>query len=443
MRRERVGDAFVAVLIAASCAFVSAPARGASPADVAPLSASARWRAVVLKGAALPQLNGAEETHLEVLAIHGGRPEPIPFQVDEMLPDGRYALPDGPEPLADDSPGILDCDDEVAMMLSDLGERAGAAARAGLPAGALEIEVLDLLTGARRWAYIAAVANPRLSAVHYVSYDAGEARVDGAGYRMTFRGDFPIALELKGASGETSPSLIEGSEVHVSAKVLTVFKLRISGEGVSNRVLAWHLGPIRLIRRVAHSVKLILGIKSPEVASSEIFYRDYAQDAFVARVLWLPRVLFGDVRVRTWLDFVGLRGFSLWWSGMNRSPLRLDQPDPALVDEIQRDPPHVSWLAMRGGGKTIIQTFTPSPDLDVIRLQLYYCDGTSPSAASQGCAGATLHVGYLMTGWENLAAGTHRLNSLLLVLPDDADPSRLARELASEAVVSINPVSPP
>ncbi|MFZ1119482.1 MAG: hypothetical protein WAN81_04545, partial [Candidatus Binataceae bacterium] len=94
----------------------------ASPALADPLKSN--WRTIVLKGAAMPQLVGNPESHLEMLALHDGRLAPIPFQVDEVLPDGRYALSDGPAPLADDSPGILDRDDEIAMMLSDLGDRA-------------------------------------------------------------------------------------------------------------------------------------------------------------------------------------------------------------------------------------------------------------------------------------------------------------------------------
>ena len=68
-------------------------------------------------------------------------------------------------------------------------------------------------------------------------------------------------------------------------------------------------------------MKLIFGIKSPPVLSEEIFYRDRAEDSFAARVLWLPRLFFSDVRVRTWLDFVGLDGFALAWTGMGWQPL--------------------------------------------------------------------------------------------------------------------------
>ena len=88
---------------------------------------------------------------------------------------------------------------------------------------------------------------------------------------MTFRGDFPIGLALSDGRGNLSPSLIEGSQVQVTAQVLMLFRLRLNANGVANHVLAWHGGPIRLIRRVSHSVKLIFGIKSPSVLSEEIF----------------------------------------------------------------------------------------------------------------------------------------------------------------------------
>ncbi len=431
----------VALALAMACA-----ACVASPALADP--ATSVWRTIVLKGAAMPRLLGSAESHLEVLALHDGHLAPIPFQVDEVLPDGRYALPDGPEPLADDSPGILDRDDEIAMMLSDLGDRASPA-QGELPSDAIEVETLDAAGGARRYAYIAAVPSPHLSPVSYVSYDPAHNRVTGGSYRMTFRGDFPIGLALRDGRGDLSPSLIEGSQVQVTGLVLMLFKLRLNANGVANSVLAWHGGPIRLIRRVSHSVKLVFGIKSPRVLSEESFYREYAEDSFVARVLWVPRLFFGDVRVRTWLDFTGLHGFTLSWSGMERQPFEPGSGSAMVAAEIRRDPPEVKWLALRGGGKVVMQTFTPSPDLATLRRQLYYCEGTAASDTSRrisldyagsDCTGVALQIGYSMPGWENLAAGTHRVASVLVVLPESADADAVARELATQPVVSVRPL---
>lgn len=435
-----------ATLIATACALVpsrplASPPPAHSPVQVPSRQAPPEWRAIVLKGAEMPQLEGSRESHLQVLAIHRGHVAPIPFQVDEVLPNGEYALPDGPDPVADDSPGILDRDDQVAMMLSDLGECADTAESAKLPTGALQIEAADPVTGERRYAYIASVASPRRSPVSYMKYNPSLGRVDGASYQMTFMSDFPVGLVLRRADGRLSPNLIHDTQVRVSARVMMFFRLHFGAHGVRNRVLAWDAGPIRVIRRVSHSVKLIFGIRSPWVVSSEVFYRDYTEDSFVARVLWVPRVFFGDVRVRTWLDFVGLDGFNLSWSGMDGAPLAIGEANANTIARLQRDPPHTRWLALRGDGKTIVQTFMPSPDLDIVRPQLYYCDGPVASDASYGCDDATLRIGYLMAGWQNLSSGTHRLESLLIVLPADADARQINRQLATPPSVTVTPLS--
>lgn len=401
-------------------------------------SSATNWRTIVLKGSSMPQLVGSPENHLELLALHEGRLAPIPFQVDEVLRDGHHALPDGPEPLSSDRPGTLASDDEIAMMLSDFGDRVLSLPRE-LPSDSLEIETLDAANGLRRYAYIAAVASPRRSPVSYVSYDPTRSSIEGGNYRMTFRGDFPIGLALKNGRGKLSPSLIEGSQVQVTARVLRLFKLRLGANGVSNRVLAWHSGPIRVLRRVSHSVKLIFGIKSPPVLSEEIFYRDRVEDSFAARVLWLPRLFFSDVRVWAWLDFVGLDGFALAWTGMEWQSL-----EPAtrstLTAEVSRNPLEVKWLALKGGGKVVMQTFTPSPDFATLQRRLYFCDGTAANTSrlsSSDCATGALQIGYLMTGWENLAPGTHQVKSVLMVLPDEAEPDETVRELQFAPVVNI------
>ncbi len=421
-------------LATASMACVASPAL----AD----SSGPNWRTIVLKGAAMPQLVGSPESRLEILALHDGSLAPIPFQVDEVLSDGRYALPDGPEPLSGAKPGILDRNDEIALMLSDFGDRISSPPRE-LPRDALEIETVDAASSAHRYAYIATVPSPRLSPVSYVSYDPAHNSIEGGSYRMTFRGDFPIGLALKDAHGQLSPSLIEGSQVQVTARVLMMFKLRFSANGVTNRVLAWHSGPIRLIRRVSHSVKLIFGIRSPSVLSEESFYRDRAEDSFAARVLWLPRLFFSNVRVCTWLDFVGLDSFALAWTGMEWQSLEHGARS-AVAAEVSRDPPEVKWLALKGGGKLVMQTFTPSPDFATLRRRLYYCDGAAEEEASRqappDCEGSALQIGYAMTGWENLAPGTHRVNSVLTVFPDSAEPDAVARELQIAPVVNVRPI---
>ena len=417
--------------LAASILIIALPAGFAHAS-----SGNCDWQALILKGAQLPTLVGSSESHFEVLAIRDGNLKPIPFQVDEVLPDGSWALPDGPEPSADDRPGILGKDDEVVMMISDLGARAKTGS-AGMPPGALEIETNDPLTAEHRYAYIADVPLPWLSHVRYVNYAPKLRRVEGGFYRVSFSNDFPTELAIQDRMFEDTPSLVAGAQVHASAKVLTFFDLNINRDDVSNRLLAWRAGPVRIIRRLSHSVSLILGIQPPRVVSEEFFYRDYVEEPFKATVVWVPRVLFGNVRVRIYVDFVRLHDFTLAWSGMSGLPIKIGDPASERTIEMRDSPPSADWFALRGQGKLMIQTFRPSPDLAVVRPRLYYRD-PSPDTLQEPQAPA---IGFLMTGWQDLSSGTHQLNPLLIVVPDDCSSQSLFREIEAQPLVRVTPIA--
>ena len=100
----------VQILVAAS----ATPALGATAAP--------DWRVIVRKGAQIPSVLGTAERRLEVLSLHQGDLEPLPFQVDDVTPDGSYALPYGLRPVVDDRVRILNRRDDIVMMLSDFGQ---------------------------------------------------------------------------------------------------------------------------------------------------------------------------------------------------------------------------------------------------------------------------------------------------------------------------------
>jgi hypothetical protein len=430
MARER--SASVGVILAA---FALAVAFSATNVQLSRASSfEADWRPIVLKGGALTQLLGRPESHFEVLALHDGRLEAIPFQIDAVQPDGHYALSDGSQPTSARGTDVLERDDELAMMLSDLGERASPK---DLPSGALEIEAFDPAEGVRRYAYIAAVPSPRRSPLSYVSYDSTHERIEGETYRLTLRGDFPIALELKN-HGKLSSSIVEGTQVQATARVLVIFRLHLSAKGVKNRLVGWRGGPVRVIRRVSHSMKRILSIQPPPVLSDEIFYGESAEDSFSSYVPWIPRLFFSDVTARAWLDFVGLENFAISSTNADWLPLRTGAQRAALAAEVRRRPPDASWIALRGEGRLLIQTFAPSPELTTLRRRLYF-ERAAPTEASHRPTGSDkLEIGYLITGWEDLAPGMHGLDSMLIVLSDRASPHTVAQEIEAPPQLNVS-----
>ncbi|MGO9605313.1 MAG: hypothetical protein ACLQAT_18310 [Candidatus Binataceae bacterium] len=398
---------------------------------VAPATASPRdWQPLILKGAQVPGLVGARIDRLEVLAVHNGRLEPIPFQADEIAIDGSYALPGGPQPTVDDSPGIIDNEDEVAMMISDLGERA---ATSVLPHGAFEIAVSDPLGGQDRYAYIAAVDSPRLSPVSYVAFDPAADSIETTHYRVGLTNGLPSDFAMQDRMNERRPNLIDRFKVRLSTTVLHLFRFSFSEDDIHSRTLAWKAGPIRVIRRLSHSVNLVLGLHSPVFERNDFFYRDYLENPFKMHLSWAPRIFFGDIRVRLDLDFNDLSGYEVLWSQMAMPPVRIG--DAKMEEAIAHAPAaSVSWIAFRGHGHTTIQTLAPTPDLPLLNRQLYFRDDPNTPDPPERVRGEHPGIGYVITGWEKLESGTHTFDSLLITTPGDYSPDVLLEELHTPVV---------
>src|SRR5208337_3892429 len=192
-----------------------------------PASASPRtWQPLLLRGVQLAGMRDTRVDRLEVLAVHGGKLEPIPFQVDAVLPDGMFALEQGPNPTLGGTVQTVGDNDELALMMFDLGERApdGAA----LPEGTREITVTDPLGGPHRYAYIAAVKHPRRSPVRYVDYDPGPERIETDRYRLEFKRQLPNDFRLRNHRGEVSKNLISGFELRGQVTVLSLLQFHLT-----------------------------------------------------------------------------------------------------------------------------------------------------------------------------------------------------------------------
>jgi hypothetical protein len=395
------------------------------------------WQPLIVKGSQLPQLCKRPLNQFEVFAMRDGRLVAIPFQIDQINPDGNYVLPEGPEPTAPSHPDVLDAKDEIVMMIADLGERAKPGA--ALPAGAFEIAMSDPLGGPIRYVYIAIDAHPALSPLHYVDYDAAKNTVDTDHYRFGYTRGVPSDYAPQSHKHENGPNLLDRFKIRVRATVLKLFHFNVNEDKVDNRLLAWKVGPVRVVRLLTHSVRVVFGIRSPEVTNYDFFYRDCVENPFKVRFPWVPRVLFGDIKVRMDLDFTGLDGYAIAWSRMNDGPLKIG--DPKLLKISQSDPPRAEWIALSGGGRTIIQTIAPTSDLQLLDRRLYFNDDPNTPDPPERVRGEHPGIGYAMRGWENLASGNHTLVSMLIDAPEDYDADILLKEYQAPPRVAAAAVS--
>jgi hypothetical protein len=322
------------------------------------------------------------------------------------------------------------------MMIADLGERAPPSAR--LPTDAVEIAVNDPLGGPPRYAYLAMDARPELSPLRYVDYDAAKNSIDTDHYRFRYVHGVPSDYAPQSRRHENGPNLLDRFKIRVRATVLGWFHFNVNEDKVDNRLLAWKVGPVRTVRLLTHSVRVVFGIRSPEVTNYDFFYRDCVENPFRVRFPWVPRILFGDIQVRMDLDFTGLDGFTISWSRMSGGPSKIG--DPKLAKMAKSDPPRIEWIALRGGGRMIIQTIAPTSDLELLDRRLYFRDDPNTPDPPERVRGEHPGIGYAMTGWENLASGSHTLVSMLIDAPEDYDADILLREYATPPRLTIRAI---
>jgi hypothetical protein len=403
----------------------------AVPAVASPRS----WQPLLLRGVQLAGMRDTRVDRLEVLAVHSGRLEPIPFQIDAVLPDGMFALEQGPNPTPGAAVQTVGDDDELAIMMFDLGERA--ADETALPAGTRVIKVADPLGGPDRYAYIAAVKHPRLSPVHYVDYEPGSERIETERYRLGFKRQLPDDFRLQNRRGERSKNLISGFELRGKVTVLSLLQFHLTESDIDSRLLAYRVGPVRVIRRLGHRIRVFLGIHSPEVSTVEFFYREIAQAPFTMR--FPLRKLFRDVQGRIAMDFLDLSGYELLASGLEAP---LDFGDGAVARRIAgtAEAPAAQWLALRGGGRLMLQTFAPSAELELIKRRLYYRGLPSVPAGRAQSSAVPAAVGIQTDGWERLGGGSHRFNPLLISVPASYGAEHVIAEATAAPAVTVRPL---
>ena len=148
------------------------------------------------------------------------------------------------------------------------------------------------------------------------------------------------------------------------------------------------------------------------------------------------RRLFRSIQGRIAMDFINLDGFELLASGLN-PPIEIGDRIGGVSRMPPGDAPAADWLALRGDGRLMMQTFVPSDDLSLIDRRLYYHPGLADTPDNRN----GVAVGIDTTGWERLSGGAHRFNPLLISVPESYGAKRLVAEGSAAPMVTVQPVA--
>ncbi|HUI27773.1 MAG TPA: hypothetical protein VL403_16945 [Candidatus Kryptonia bacterium] len=340
---------------------------------------------------------------------------PIPWQLDERDASGKFVLDHGGDANPDDSPGVLDTNDLILFMASDAGDRVPAAA---LPAGSLsvtEIQVTDPRSAWRGWAYLLryATAAPQ-SPIRYVRYDPAADRLEGARVALGFAHGTPRVLALV-AGDRAGENLLDRMKIRASASFLWgLITVRRNEDDVLTLPVAWHEGPIRVVRRERFWIRLSWRWRTPIFSADTAFYRDFAEMPVTLHLNFRPRLLFADVAIRVSLDFRDLDGWELETPD-GGAFLRVD--GDMTADKLALARQDGRWFALHGPDVTLVQTLALSPSLRGVRPRLYYRESRDLGDPPESVAGALPEIGYTLSAWDQVASGDHWFAANAYALP--------------------------
>lgn len=410
------------VWFAAALAIAAAVTCAATRTDAAAFRRKAD--PIVITGAKLKSLAGAPIEKIRVFAKIGGKVRPIPFQIDERLPDGRLALNKGPEAKSDPDGGAFDANDELVLMAKDLGARAAKKELPGKPKKAVEIEAADPRDGTKAWAWAAVYDNPPArSDVDYVSISKTGVRVTATDYEVAFGRDAVIGfdyLRIKPTGGGEGKDIFDRLKIRAVA-IPQMINVRIekTENDFTSRVTGWLDGPVRVVRRTENRMMIFWKLPTPASVNDNIFYYNSFEYPTTVSVPFNVGALLKKVEFHVISDH-------------NRNSeghrfLNVNNPTPVVADgkmseaEKRLDPSPYVWSVYQGTTKgntgSSVNRFVYDTDSGIVP-KLYYMDDSkhiSPPEQEPGMFGA---VGYKLENLESLKSGEWRLTSILYNVPE-------------------------
>jgi hypothetical protein len=364
------------------------------------------WQSVSLRGSRLPSLIGVPTQQLEVLAWRNKNFEPIPFQID----------PDHFEQPA----ASLRSDDEILIMLKDLGDRP--ASPELFNAGAIEIQVSDPMGAPKRYAYIRIARQPARSNKTYVQYSDSSHEIKSDSYRIHFKDEFPFDFALENIDDEKHPKAFTGFSVLLRDRPLGLFQISIDQTEIIGRVLFYRAGPVRVTREVEYTLRMPMGIRSPKVISIQSFYRDMVEVTVIFKMQ--AKFLLDDAEASASIVINNGREFTLSSSAI---PFPLNFQSSASYIGLSAQLASM-WSSLRSNQRVLFQTFVANPDLIQIHGTLSY--RTLPNRRLESALELST------SGWDHLSNGMHQFKAAVILASSGNDDSTLLREFNTPPLVT-------
>jgi hypothetical protein len=413
--------AFAFVLGAAFCCFIFlAPSRDSVAADK-PLTRAID--PVVLVAAKVPGLLGVEISRLGLFAVRGETLAPVPFQIDQRR-GAEYLFQNGRAASRDFGRGGLQSTDEIAFLAADSGSRLTTVAwPAGASAG-VEITLHDPVDGGAGYLYLLAFSGAAIrSAVRYVAYRRDRDEVETADYIVGYGPEAPISISklcVKAAAGGSGQNVADRQKIRIEGvSVWNLIHFSRNENDFHSEVIAYTVGPVRMLRKTRNWLTLFWRIPSPSVQLTSVYWKTGM--FFPIRLVVPFRVarFFREARLRLYIDSSPLVAGRVFYNDRNPGGALIDGAMDETEKRLDRRP--AEWQVVAGTRPEHREAWFSrqiyDPRCARTPATLFYLDDRTVLDGPERYPGCFGCLGFEMDGLAALDAGSFTIDVQMFPMP--------------------------
>lgn len=342
---------------------------------------------VVVKSKDTPFL-GKEIKKLGVFAVKNGQLQPIPFQVDEMR-KGRYL---------ERGDGVLSEEDEIVFLAKDMGERL----KGEIPDAdrTMCVKADDLYAYLVLFDRIAPRADKS-----YMKFKKEPKReiYESPWYKVIYEEGYPYMRKIIFKKPEGESEIIDGITLGFYSKILG-FGVRKKESDIIVDVKFVKEGPVRILRVVNASMKVIWKLRSPSTENVVMFYPSFVVIPSRLELPFDPRYVTSKSYSTALINFKVKKGKLVTKSGRLEIDGKMDDTEKAF-----KDPMHW-WAYVQGEGSKWKYFYAIRGQKTDVKTSLLYSD--TPEGVKAGVK---------LENLERLKKGTYVFEMLGFILPPEVE----------------------
>jgi hypothetical protein len=424
---------------------------------------------VIIEASQLPLLAGLDINHIRVYVFHGGRPVPIPYQIDQRDSTGSWVWnvayrqsyqidydrggapyirqPEtaGPGTFDDQDPkgqALLDANDQLVFMANDLGDR-GKRVREVLHADQVEeVEITDPEDGARAWAYVVyyPISPPQRSPTRYMEYSAREHMVRSPMYDFHFSDSHSAVIHDLRVHGIPIIDRIRiNGEITLGLPFMNS-SIHFTEENIHGYTEGYIAGPVRIIRRNIARLTLLGGLLETSEVTCDHFY--YARHAEVPVCLSI-RFPVKQVSMTLTTDYRNPPFHNLFM-GETQQPASGKSRIPPLETHVRKL--GTEWIAFDSEAASIVSLMVVPDQIEgQASARPCLCENLPESSRAHASVGTPTEAGFVITSSTECPRGEHVLYGTYLISArpyKPGDENTALRMRSSKLVTRIVPVGP-